>query len=117
MKLKNRIDYKKRRHLRLRHKVCGTAGRPRMSVCMTGRHVYIQFIDDERAVTLAAVSTANADGKSKLDMAVAMEIGRKAAEAALSKGIKQVVFDRGGKAYHGKVKAIADAAREAGMKL
>jgi len=86
-----------------------------MSVCMTNKHAYVQFIDDDRAVTLAAVSSMGFKGS--LNAAAAKEMGRKAAEAALGNGIKQVVFDRGGKSYHGRVKAIADAAREAGLKL
>lgn len=117
MKLKNRIDYKHRRHCRLRQKVRGCAVRPRMSVCITNRHVYIQFIDDEAGATLASFSTANLEQENKLNVATAGEIGRKAAEAAINKGIKQAVFDRGGLAYAGRVRAIAEAARKTGMKI
>lgn len=117
MKLKNRLDYKRRRHCRLRQKVQGCAARPRMSVCITNRHIYIQFIDDEAGNTMAFFSTASLKQENKLNVATAREAGQKAAEAAMSKGIKQVVLDRGGLAYAGRVKAIADAAREIGMKL
>lgn len=117
MKLKNWLDYKRRRHRRLRQKVRGSAARPRMSVCVTNKHIYVQFIDDDAGATMAAVSTMSLEKKNKLNLATAKEIGRKAAEAALNKGIKQVVFDRGGRAYRGRVKAIAETAREMGMKL
>lgn len=117
MKLKNRIDYKRRRHCRLRQKVRGSAARPRMSVCVTNRHIYIQFIDDETGTTVASFSTASLKQENKLNVATARETGRKAAAAAISKGIKQVVLDRGGLAYAGRIKAIADAARETGIKL
>lgn len=117
MKLQTRLDYKRRRHCRLRQKVQGRAVRPRMSVCVTNRHIYIQFIDDDTGTTMASFSTAGLKQENKLNVATAREAGRKAAEAALSKGIKQVVLDRGGLAYAGRIKAIADAAREIGMKL
>lgn len=117
MKLKNKLDYRRRRHCRLRKKVRGSAARPRMSVCITNKHIYVQFIDDETGTTLSAFSTVNLEQKNKINQALAKEIGRKAAEAALSKGIKQVVFDRGGRAYGGRIKAIAEAAREIGIKL
>jgi len=117
MKLKNRIDYKRRRHCRLRQKVRGCAARPRLSICITNRHIYIQFIDDDAGKTMASFSTAGLKQEGKLSVAAAREIGRKAAEAAISKGIKQVVLDRGGLAYAGRIKAIAEAARETGMKL
>ena len=117
MKLKNRLDYKQRRHCRLRQKVRGSAARPRMSVCVTNRHIYIQFIDDEAGATMASFSTANLKQENKLNISTAREIGRKAAETAINKGIKQVVLDRGGLAYAGRIKAIAEAARETGMKI
>lgn len=117
MKLKNRIDYKHRRHCRLRQKVRGSAVRPRMSVCITNRHIYIQFIDDETGRTMASFSTAGLKQENKLNVATAREVGRKATEVAISKGIKQVVLDRGGLAYAGRIKAIAEVAREIGMKL
>jgi len=92
-----------------------------MSVCFTGTHIYVQFIDDASGRTLAAASTRArgvTDGvKLGANAASAKRIGQLAAEAAKAKGIQQVVFDRGGARYHGKVKALADAAREAGLKF
>ena len=92
-----------------------------MSVCFTNKNIHVQFIDDEAGATLAAVSTAsksvpNAE-KLAANAASAKTIGTLAAQAALAKGLKQVVFDRGGARYHGKVKALADAAREAGLQF
>jgi large subunit ribosomal protein L18 len=109
------------RHWRVRHKVAGTAARPRMSVCFTGKNIYVQFIDDAAGVTLAAASTRAKPvaerGQWGANVAGAKRIGALAAEAAKAKGITAVVFDRGGAKYHGKVKALADAAREAGLKF
>jgi large subunit ribosomal protein L18 len=109
------------RHLRLRKKVMGTAARPRMSVCFTSLNIYVQFIDDQAGRTLAAVSTrakTGTDGKKlRANVASAKQVGVQAAEAAKGQGITLVVFDRGGHRYHGKVKALADAAREGGLKF
>lgn len=118
-----RIQKKQRlaqlRRWRIRKKVVGTAARPRMSVCFTGEHIYVQFIDDGKGVTLASTSTrakAVPDRESlRPNVAGATRIGKIAAEAALGVGIKQVVFDRNGRLYHGKIKALADAARAAGL--
>lgn len=92
-----------------------------MAVCFTGQHIYVQFIDDRAGQTLAATSTrakgATAEGKLAANVKSAKTIGGTAARAAMDKGIKTVVFDRGGALYHGKVKALADAAREAGLKF
>ncbi|MFC1454231.1 50S ribosomal protein L18 [Verrucomicrobiota bacterium] len=117
MKIETRLDYKTRRHLRLRKKVRGSAVRPRMSVCITNKHIYIQFIDDDAGNTMASFSTLSLEQSMKLNLATAKEIGKKAAEEALGKGIKQVVFDRGGRTYTGRIKAIAETAREMGIKL
>lgn len=117
MKLKTRLDYKRRRHCRLRQKVRGSALRPRMSICITNRHIYIQFIDDDEGSTLATFSTASLKRENKLNVTTAGEAGRKAAEAAIGKGIKEVVLDRGGLTYAGRLKAIAEAVRKAGIKL
>src|SRR6266446_2362333 len=110
-----------RRHWRVRKKISGTKERPRMSVCFTIQNIHVQFIDDSARVTLAAASTASktSPDRDKLaaNAASAKTLGTLAAQAALSKGIKQVVFDRGASRYHGKVKALADAAREAGLKF
>jgi len=109
-----------RRHWRVREKVHGTPERPRLSVRFTARHIHVQFIDDSKGVTLAAFSSAQSDGrqiKMKANVQGAAAAGKIAAERALQKNIKAVVFDRGSKKYHGKVKALADAAREAGLKF
>ena len=109
------------RKWRIRKKVSGTPERPRMSVCFTNQNIYVQFIDDSTGVTLASASTrAKAvPDRDKLAANVesAKKIGAIAAEAAKGKGIARVVFDRAGARYHGKVKALADAAREAGLQF
>lgn len=109
------------RHWRIRKKVAGTAQRPRMSVRFTSENIYVQFIDDVAGQTLAATSTMSKaiPDRDKLaaNVASAKKIGTIAAEAAKSKGITAIVFDRSGNRYHGKVKALADAAREAGLKF
>ncbi len=113
---KNRLL--RNRKWRIRKKVKGTQERPRMSVKFTNAHIYVQFIDDETARTLAWVSTNNKEGKSaKLAANVksAETIGKMAAEAAKAAGITKVVFDRNGAIYHGKVKALAEAARQTGL--
>jgi large subunit ribosomal protein L18 len=118
MRPKNRVQSRERRHLRLRQKVKGTAQRPRMTVCITGRHIYVQFVDDVAGRTLAAASTNAAEGKgTKLTLEGARKIGALAAQKAKDNKISEVVFDRGGFRYHGRVKALADAAREAGLKF
>jgi large subunit ribosomal protein L18 len=107
------------RHWRIRKKVIGTRERPRMSVCFSNQNIHVQFVDDTAGVTIAAASTIGKAGADKLKANVpsAKIIGTRAAEAAKGKGIKQVVFDRGTARYHGKVKALADAAREAGLQF
>lgn len=109
------------RHWRIRKKVIGTAERPRMSVRFSNQNIYVQFIDDAGGKTIAATSTrskALASGeKIGANVASAKRVGTIAAEAAKSKGVKVVVFDRSGARYHGKVKALADAAREAGLQF
>lgn len=119
MKPRSKAEFRVRRHLRLRKRVRGTAERPRMSVCVTNRHLYVQFIDDDAQTTLGAVSTQTesmeAGGKSTVE--VAKKLGQQAAKLALDKGLVQVVFDRGGFSYRGRIKVLADAAREAGLKF
>jgi large subunit ribosomal protein L18 len=107
------------RHWRIRKTVTGTKERPRMSVRFSNEHIRVQFIDDAAGVTLAAVSTLGkaADPKWAANVVSAKKIGALAAEAAKGKGIASVVFDRSGARYHGKVKALADAAREGGLKF
>ncbi|HEY3860469.1 MAG TPA: 50S ribosomal protein L18 [Verrucomicrobiae bacterium] len=118
-----RTDKKERlstlRHWRIRKKISGTKERPRMSVRFSNQHIMVQFIDDVARVTLASASThgkkAKAEQKAAANVAGAKKVGALAAEAAKSKGITSVVFDRSGARYHGKVKALADAAREGGL--
>lgn len=118
MKPKNQKDYRVRRHLRLRQKVQGTPERPRMSVFSSNQHLYVQFIDDAAGKTLAAVSTLDkARAGQKLNVATAKQLGELAAQAAKEKGITAVVFDRGGFAYGGRLRALADAARAGGLKF
>jgi large subunit ribosomal protein L18 len=109
------------RHWRIRKKVIGTAERPRMSICFTNENIYVQFIDDAAGATLASASTrakGMADRENlSANVKSAERIGTMAAEAAKGKGISKVVFDRGGFKYHGKVKALADAARKAGLQF
>lgn len=109
------------RHWRVRRKISGTKDRPRMSVCFSNEHIYVQFIDDTAGATLASTSTRGKATPDREQLAAnaasAKTIGTLAARAALDRGIKQVVFDRGGARYHGKVKALADAAREAGLQF
>src|SRR5512140_1298312 len=103
-----------RRRWRIRKKLSGTKARPRMSVCFTNKNIHVQFIDDAAGATLAVASTTSkaTPDRDKLaaNMASAKTVGTLAAQTALGKGIKQVIFDRGGARYHGKVKALADAA-------
>ena len=120
MKLKTRSDYRKRRHVRVRGKVKGTAEKPRMSVFVSNSHMYVQFIDDAAEKTISALSTHDKGmgalaGKKTVD--AAKKLGELAAKAAQKQGVETVVFDRGGFTFKGRVKAIADAAREAGLKF
>jgi large subunit ribosomal protein L18 len=120
MRIEKKQKLAQYRHWRIRKKVIGTKERPRMSVCFSNANIHVQFIDDTAGVTLVAASTVSkAPDSAKLSANVtsAKTIGARAAEAAKSKGIKQVVFDRGTARYHGKVKALADAAREAGLQF
>ncbi len=118
MKIKNRKEYRNRRHLRLRRKIVGTARRPRMCVSVSNRYIRVQIIDDETASTVLAVCSRGMDeaGGGK-NVAAARRIGETIGRMAVSKGIENVVYDRGGRAYHGRVKAVAEAVREAGIRL
>jgi len=121
MRTEKKLQLAKLRRFRLRKKISGTADRPRMSVRFTGKNIHVQFIDDLAGKTLAAASTI-AKGVAKANklsanVAGATQIGKAAGEAAKIKGITRVVFDRSGSRYHGKVKALADAAREAGLQF
>jgi len=108
------------RQWRLRKKVVGTTDRPRMSVKFTGAHIYVQFVDDSSGRTIASAGTRDKSAATEQKGAntkAALVLGKRAAQAALAVGISQVVFDRSGARYHGKVKALADAAREGGLKF
>jgi len=132
MRPEKRRELATRRHWRVRRKVIGTAARPRMSVCFTNENIYVQFIDDAKGVTLASASTRSKTLPDRDNLSAnvncARRIGTLAAAAATAKGIKEVVFDRGdgryhwskgkdGKLVHGKLAALAEAAREAGLKF
>src|SRR5438477_5438520 len=112
---------RQRVHQRIRKKVSGTAERPRLAVHFSGKHVYAQVIDDDAGRTLAAASTAErallAKDKAAANQAAAELVGKAIAERSLAKKLDRVVFDRGGFLYHGKVKALADAARAGGLKF
>jgi large subunit ribosomal protein L18 len=109
----------RRRHARVRRDVVGTTERPRLAVYRSNQHIYAQVIDDTLQHTMAAASTLEADLKKDLESGktcdASVAVGKLLAERAIALGIKQVVFDRGGNLYHGRVKALADAAREGGL--
>lgn len=119
MAVTSRTEARKRRQLRVRKKVKGTPERPRLAVFRSLRHIYAQVIDDTTGTTLVAASTLEpalrAELKSTGDVAAAERVGRLIGERALAKGITKVVFDRGGNKYHGRVKALAEGARAAGL--
>ena len=119
MQDKKKLELLQLRKWRIRKKLVGTKQRPRMSVCFTNENIYVQFIDDSAGATVASASTrGKSDGaKLKANVNSAKKVGALAAEAAKNKGIIEIVFDRNGARYHGKVKALADAAREAGLKF
>jgi large subunit ribosomal protein L18 len=115
----NRKIIRGRIHDRIRRKVSGTAERPRLCVYFSGKHVYAQVVNDEAGQTLVSAGTTekSLSGKHVANRATAEKIGKLIAERALAKKIDKAVFDRGGFLYHGKVKALADAARAGGLKL
>lgn len=114
----NRKDIRRRIHNRIRRKVAGTAERPRLAVHYSNQHIYAQIIDDAKGRTLCAASTLDKSvEKAASNVACATQVGKLVAERALAANITAVVFDRGGHLYHGKVKALADAAREGGLQF
>lgn len=117
----SRSKIREKKHRRLRHHLAGTAGRPRLAVFRSNNHIYAQIIDDTVGNTLVAASTMEKELKGSLektnDVAAASAVGTAIAKKALEKGITNVVFDRGGYIYQGKVQALADAAREAGLEF
>ncbi|MEM9087795.1 MAG: 50S ribosomal protein L18 [Cyanobacteria bacterium P01_F01_bin.53] len=114
-----RRESTRRRHSRVRRRVKGSNERPRLAIFRSNNHIYAQVIDDSEHKTLAAASTLDKDAgvKTGATSEAAAAVGKLIAERALKKDISQVVFDRGGKLYHGRVAALADAAREAGLKF
>jgi large subunit ribosomal protein L18 len=111
-----RHDARRRRHFRVRKGLSGSSLRPRLAVYRSNRYIYAQVIDDESGRTLAAASSQEADLRSRtLTVETAGEVGKLLASRAKAAGVDTVVFDRGGFAYHGRLKALADAAREAGL--
>lgn len=117
----SRKQQTQKRHRRLRRQLSGTAARPRLAVFRSNNHIYAQVIDDDAQNTLCAASTLDKDLRTSLTTSATCDasvaVGELVAKRALAKGIQQVVFDRGGNLYHGRVKALADAAREAGLQF
>lgn len=117
----SRAKIRVKKHRRLRGHIAGTAAKPRLSVFRSNKHMYAQIINDDLGVTLVSASTLQADVKDGLEytdnVAAAAKLGEVIGKKAVEAGISEVVFDRGGFIYHGKVKALADAAREAGLQF
>lgn len=121
IKHKDRNESRRRRHLRIRRSIRGDAGRPRLSVFRSLAHIYAQVIDDQRQQTLAMASSLDPEIRAEAAKAKKAEagklVGRLIARRAQAKGVRRVVFDRGGYLYHGRVKALADGAREGGLEF
>ena len=121
IKKESRSAIRSKKHLRVRNRFSGTAERPRLAVFRSNNHMYAQIIDDTVGNTLVSASTVQKDVKDQLektnDVAAAAYLGKVIAQRALDAGIKEVVFDRGGFIYQGKIQALADAAREAGLEF
>lgn len=117
----SRAEAREKRHYRLRNKISGTAQKPRLAVFRSSMHIYAQIIDDTVGNTICSASTMEADVKTKLEktnnVEAAKVVGEIVAKKAIEKGINTVVFDRGGYVYQGKIQALADAAREAGLQF
>ena len=116
---KSRAEMREKKHMRIRNRFSGTAERPRLAVFRSNNHMYAQFIDDTVGNTLVSASTLEKEIKAELnktnDVEAAAYLGKVIAKRAMDKGISEVVFDRGGFLYHGKIEALAEAAREAGL--
>ncbi len=113
----NKVASRNKRHIRVRKHLAGTTARPRLAVYRSSQHIYAQIIDDAQGKTLVAESDMKLEKKGKTKMDISFEIGKKLAEKALKKAIQEVVFDRGGYAYHGRVEKLASGAREGGLKF
>jgi large subunit ribosomal protein L18 len=115
----DRKETRLKRHMRIRRRLTGTSERPRLCVYRSNKHIYVQIVDDSQAKTLVAASTLDAELKGKVDKSWDKEgakaVGKLVASRAKKQGIESVVFDRGGYIYHGRVAAVAEAAREAGL--
>jgi large subunit ribosomal protein L18 len=112
-----RNQIRSRVHFRIREKISGTAERPRLNVYRSLNHIYAQVIDDLKGETIVSASSLAAKIEAGGNVAAARQVGKLVAQQALEKGVKKVVFDRGGYLYHGRIKALADAAREAGLEF
>jgi large subunit ribosomal protein L18 len=116
---KNKV--RKKRHYRVRNKLQGTPQRPRLNVFRSSKHVYAQLIDDANGLTLAAASTLDPELKDQIDSTgnadAARKVGELVGKRAIEKGVTEIVFDRGGYIYHGRIQALAEGAREAGLKF
>ncbi len=116
--MKRKIDQRKIRHRRLRMKIKGTAKQPRLSVFRSNKHIYAQLIDDEKEKTLLSVSDLEIKDRKKTKKTdLAKKVGELMAKKSLEKKIKKIIFDRAGYKYHGRVKAVADGAREGGLEF
>ena len=111
------IERRERIKLGVRNKISGTKERPRLSVFRSNKGLFVQVIDDENGTTLASASTKELGEKAKLNQENSKNVGKKIAEKALASGIQSIVFDRNGYLYHGNIKALADGAREGGLKF
>lgn len=115
--VKTKADRRKRLKMGIRKRIEGTPARPRLSVYKSNKAIYAQIIDDSKGHTLISVSSAELDKKSKVNVETSKTVGKKVAERALAGGIESIVFDRNGYLYHGNIKALADGAREGGLKF
>ncbi|MGB9721092.1 MAG: 50S ribosomal protein L18 [bacterium] len=113
-----KLEGRARRHKRIRKNLLGTSHKPRLCVFRSNQHIYAQIIDDTKGIVICGVSSVNKkDLKAKKKVDVAQEIGKTIAKIALEKGIKEVCFDRAGYRYHGRIKALAEGARQSGLKF
>jgi len=115
--IKSKADRRKRLKMGIRRKVKGTAERPRLSVFRSNKVIYAQVIDDTQGLTLASSSSVELDKKGGVNLTISKNVGKKVAEKALASGVNTIVFDRNGSLYHGNIKALAEGAREGGLKF
>ncbi|MEQ8362685.1 MAG: 50S ribosomal protein L18 [Cyclobacteriaceae bacterium] len=115
--IKSKVDRRKRLKMGIRRKVKGTTERPRLSVFRSNKVIYAQVIDDTKGMTLASSSSVELDKKGGVNLTISKNVGKKVAEKALASGVNTIVFDRNGSLYHGNIKALAEGAREGGLKF